>query len=229
MLKQMTTLFRGAVSQSTEDFTDKHALLLLKQQLRDCAHVVSESRRAVAIAIAQNEQEANQHLQVKNKIAELETRAIAAIDKNEIELATEAAETISILEAERHTSAKAQEQFNTEIKRLKNIVYNAENKLKELERGQRLAAATDKTQKIRAAHPSNTLANFKDAEDTLSRLQLRQQQNDTTIKVISEMEEQGSTTRLIDKLSEAGCGKPFKSSAQDVLERLKNQSKKNSK
>lgn len=229
MLKQMTTLFRGAVSQSTEDFTDKHALLLLKQQLRDCAHVVSESRRAVAIAIAQNEQEANQHLQVKNKIAELETRAIAAIDKNEIELATEAAETISILEAERDTSAKAQEQFNTEIKRLKNIVYNAENKLKELERGQRLAAATDKTQKIRAAHPSNTLANFKDAEDTLSRLQLRQQQNDTTIKVISEMEEQGSTTRLIDKLSEAGCGKPFKSSAQDVLERLKNQSKKNSK
>lgn len=229
MFKLMTTLFRGALSQSTEDFTDKNALTALKQQLRDCAHVVSESRRAVAIAVAQNEQEAIQHRQVKNKIAELEIRAIAAIEKKEIELATEAAETISILEAERDISAKAQEQFNLEITRLKNIVHTAEKKLKELQRGQRLATATDKTQKIRAAHPLSTLANFKDAEETLGRLQNRQQQVDTTAKVISEMEGQGNTTRLIDKLSEAGCGKPLSSSTQEVLERLKSQSKKKSK
>tara|TARA_R110002126_G_scaffold60716_13_gene157772 strand:+ start:4198 stop:4866 length:669 start_codon:yes stop_codon:yes gene_type:complete len=222
MFKQMTTLFRGALSQSSEDFSDKHALLLLKQQLRDCAHVVSESRQAVAIAIAQNEQEANQHKQVKRKITELEVRAVAAIEKNEMELATEAAETISILEAERDISAKAQDQFNSEITRLKNIVHTAEKKLKELQRGQRLAAATDKTQRIRAAHPASTLANFKDAEETLLRLQQRQQQIDTTAKVVSEMEGEGATAHLIDKLSEAGCGKPPTSSTQDVLERLKN-------
>ncbi len=61
MFKQIVTLFRGAAVDAGEEFTDRHAITLLRQQIRDCANAVAASRKAVAIAIAQNEQEAIQH------------------------------------------------------------------------------------------------------------------------------------------------------------------------
>lgn len=70
------------------------------------------------------------------------------------------------------------------------------------------------------------LSTLKDAEETLLRLRVRQQQIDTTASAISDMEESGDPERIIQKLAEAGCGTPQKSSAEDVLARLKKKTKK---
>lgn len=226
MFKQIVTLFRGAAVDAGEEFTDRHAITLLRQQIRDCANAVAASRKAVAIAIAQNEQEAIQHKRLEEKITDLEKRTVKAMEQGEDQLALEAAETISLLEAERDVSAQAQAQFNAEITRLKNTVRNAEFKLKELQRGQRLAVATDKTQRMRQVHPTNGLSDLKEAEETLLRLRVRQQQIDTTANAMAEMEETGDPNSITEKLAEAGCGDPLKTSAQDVLERLKKKSKK---
>ena len=61
MINQFFTLFRGAVNSTTEEFTNQHALLILQQQMRDCAQAVTTARKAVAIAMAQNQQEIEQH------------------------------------------------------------------------------------------------------------------------------------------------------------------------
>ena len=226
MFKQIITLFRGAAVDASEEFTDRHAITLLRQQIRDCANAVAASRKAVAVAIAQNEREAVQHKKLEDKIADLEVRTVKAMEQGEEKLALEAAETIALLEAERDVSAQAQAQFNAEITRLKKTVHNAELKLKELQRGQRLAVATDKTQKMRQVHPSSGLSDLKEAEETLLRLRVRQQQIDTTANAMAEMEETGNPASITEKLAEAGCGDPLKSSAQDVLDRLKKKSKK---
>ena len=226
MFKQIVTLFRGAAQDAGEEFTDRHAITLLRQQIRDCANAVAASRKAVAVAIAQNEREATQHKKLLNQIADLEARTVKAMEQGEEKLALEAAETISLLEAERDVSAQAQAQFEAEITRLKNSVRNAEMKLKELQRGQRLAVATDKTQKMRLVNPSSGLSDLKEAEETLLRLRVRQQQIDATSYAMAEMEETGNPVSITEKLAEAGCGEPLKSSAQDVLERLKNKKSK---
>ncbi len=226
MFKQIVTLFRGAAQDAGEEFTDRHAITLLRQQIRDCANAVAASRKAVAVAIAQNEREAVQHKKLEENIADLEARTVKAMEQGEEKLALEAAETISLLEAERDVSAQAQAQFNAEITRLKKTVHNAELKLKELQRGQRLAVVTDKTQRMRQVHPSNGLSDLKEAEETLLRLRVRQQQIDTTANAMAEMEETGDPASITEKLAEAGCGEPLKSSAQDVLERLKNKKSK---
>ena len=226
MFKQIVTLFRGAAQDAGEEFTDRNAIALLRQQIRDCANAVAASRKAVAVAIAQNEREANQHKKLLSQIADLEVRTVKAMEQGEEKLALEAAETISLLEAERDVSAQAQAQFDAEITRLKNTVRNAELKLKELQRGQRLAVVTDKTQRMRQVHPSSGLSDLKEAEETLLRLRVRQQQIETTAEAMAEMEETGNPASITEKLAEAGCGEPLKSSAQDVLERLKKKSKK---
>lgn len=226
MFKQIITLFRGAAVDAGEEFTDRHAIALLRQQIRDCANGVAASRKAVAVAIAQNEREAIQHKKLEDNIADLEARTLKAMGQGEEKLALEAAETISLLEAERDVSAQAQAQFNAEITRLKNTVRNAELKLKELQRGQRLAVVTDKTQRMREVHPSSGLSDLKEAEETLLRLRVRQKQIDTTANAMAEMAETGDPASITEKLAEAGCGDPLKSSAQDVLDRLKKKSKK---
>ncbi|MGO8506462.1 PspA/IM30 family protein, partial [Rhizobium leguminosarum] len=63
-------------------------------------------------------------------------------------LAREAAEEIAYLEAERDASEKAQAQFTGAIEKLKGIVRASEARLQELQRGERMARATQEAQKL---------------------------------------------------------------------------------
>ncbi|WP_049735331.1 PspA/IM30 family protein [Rhizobium ecuadorense] len=221
MFKLISTLLRGRAHDAEQAFADRHAVPLLSQQIRDAAQAIQSARRSVAVAIAQNEQERAQHQTIVGRIADLESRAIAALSKGNDGLAREAAEAIAFLEAERDASEKAQAQFTTAIAKLKGIVRAAEARLQELQRGERLARATEQAQKLDVVVAGPGLATLDEAEETLARLRLRQSQNELTAAALKDME---STTRpagIIEKLANAGCGAPLTSSADDVLARLK--------
>ena len=157
MFKQIVTLIRGQAYENTERVLDAHALPLLRQQIRDCAEAVNAARRALAFAIAQNESDVAQTKKLSAKIVDLENRTISAMEQGKDGLATEAAETIAILETERDASVEAQNNFAAEAARLKRVVAVSESRLRELERGQRLASVTDKTQRLRETAPGATL------------------------------------------------------------------------
>ncbi|MER9319888.1 PspA/IM30 family protein [Mesorhizobium sp. M0659] len=220
MLKQFFALVRGRSYEAAEAVVDRNALIILRQQIRDCADAIAAARRAVAIAIAQNEQEVAQYKKLVLRIDDLEKRTIAAIEQGQNELAREAAETIAMLEAERDASAEAQKSFGTEIERLKRIIRVSEMRLRELQRGQRIVAAVDSTQRLRESAPGSSLSALRDAEETLLRLRTRQKQIDATGAAMAEMEQSGDPAAVSEKLAAAGCGAPLRSSADAVLERL---------
>jgi phage shock protein A len=220
MLKQFFALVRGRSYEAAETVVDRNALVILRQQIRDCADAIAAARRAVAIAIAQNEQEVAQFKKLVARIDDLEKRTIAAIEQGQNELAREAAETIAMLEAERDASSEAQKSFSTEIERLKRIIRVSEMRLRELQRGQRIVAAVDSTQRLRESAPGSSLSALKDAEETLLRLRTRQKQIDATAAAMAEMEQSGDPAAVSEKLAAAGCGAPLRSSADAVLERL---------
>jgi phage shock protein A len=221
MLKQFLALVRGTAYESAEAAVDRHAVTILRQQIRDCAEAIGAARRAVAIAIAQNGQEVERHRRLVARIDDLEARTVAALEQQKAELAREAAETIALLEAEREASEQAQKTFAVEIERLKRVVRQSEMRLRELQRGERIAAATDKTQRLREAAPTSGLSALRDAEATLARLRLRQKEIDATAAAMDAMEESIDPAALSGRLAEAGCGAPLRSSADDVLARLK--------
>ena len=220
MLKQFFALVRGRSYEAAETVVDRNALVILRQQIRDCADAIAAARRAVAIAIAQNEQEIVQFKKLVARIEDLEKRTIAAIEQEQNELAREAAETIAMLEAERDASSEAQKSFSAEIERLKRIIRVSEMRLRELQRGQRIVAAVDSTQRLRESAPGSSLSALKDAEETLLRLRTRQKQIDATAAAMAEMEQSGDPAAVSEKLAAAGCGAPLRSSADAVLERL---------
>ncbi|MBX4892111.1 PspA/IM30 family protein [Rhizobium bangladeshense] len=221
MFKLISTLLRGRAHDAEQAFADRNAVPLLAQQIRDAAQSIQTARRSVAVAIAQNEQEKVQHGAIVARIADLESRATAALAKGNEGLAREAAEAIAFLEAERDASEQAQAQFSTSIAKLKGIVRDAEARLQALQRGERLARATQEAQKLDVAVAGPGLATLDEAEETLARLRLRQGQNELTAAALKEMESATRPAGIIEKLANAGCGAPLTSSADDVLARLK--------
>ncbi|MGO8026221.1 PspA/IM30 family protein [Rhizobium leguminosarum] len=221
MFKLISILLRGRAHDAEQAFADCHAVPLLSQQIRDAAQSIQSARRSVAVAIAQNEQEKGQHTTIVARIADLEIRASAALTKGNEGLAREAAEAIAYLEAERDASEKAQAQFTGAIDKLKGIVRASEARLQELQRGERLARATQEAQKLDVVVAGPGFATLDDAEETLARLRLRQSQNELTAAALKDMEGAIRPAGIIEKLANAGFGAPLRSSADDVLARLK--------
>lgn len=221
MFKHILTLLRGRAFEAEQEFLDRNAIPLLGQQIRDAAQAIQSARRAVAIAIAQNEQEVEQHRTALARIADLEARAIAALGKGNEGLAREAAEAIGWLEAECMASEKAQARFQTPIERMRSVVRASEARLRELHRGERIARATEQTQKLDRSASTHGLATLSEAEDTLLRLRTRQQEIDTTAEALREMDAGTDPSAIIEKLAKAGCGAPLTPDADAILARLR--------
>jgi phage shock protein A len=221
MFKHILTLLRGRAFEAEQEFLDRNAIPLLGQQIRDAAQAIQSARRAVAIAIAQNEQEVEQHKIALSRIADLETRAIAALTKGNEKLAREAAEAIGWLEAECAASEKAQARFQTSIERMRSVVRASEARLRELHRGERIARANEQTQKLDRSASTSGLATLSEAEETLLRLRTRQQEIDTTAEALREMDAGTDPSAIIEKLAKAGCGAPLTPDADAILARLR--------
>ena len=105
MLKTVFTLIRGSVAAAEEELADRSALLVLDQQIRDSAAAIERGKRALALAIAQDEAEGKRLENTNARIADLEERAVAALAAGREDLAGEGAEAIAVLEADRDRSA----------------------------------------------------------------------------------------------------------------------------
>src|SRR3977135_4180680 len=149
MFKTVLTLFRGSVAAAQEELEDRSALLILDQQMRDAAAAVERSKRTLALAIAQDQQEGRRLDATNAGIADLELRATAALDGGRADLAREAAQQIANLEADRDAAMTARTLFAQEIARLKRHVSSAEARLTELDRGRRLARASEAVRNMR--------------------------------------------------------------------------------
>jgi phage shock protein A len=222
MLKTIVTLVRGAAFRAEEEFADRSALLILDQQIRDAAAGIERAKRALAVAIAQDEAEGKRLETTLTRIADLEERAIAALDGNNEALAAEAAEAIAVMEADRDAIREARGTFAREIAGLKTSVRRSSQRLAELERGRRIALAAESVRRLKTGHGLGTptgSAALADAEATLRRLRERQTE-DAAADVAYETFD-ANPAGVADKLEAAGFGKRTRPTAASVLERLK--------
>ena len=224
MLKTIVTLFRGAAFRAEEEFADRSALLILDQQIRDSAAGIERAKRALAVAIAQDEAEGKRLETTLSRIADLEERAVAALGGGSDEMAAEAAEAIAVMEMDRDSIREARATFAREITGLKAAVRKSGQRLAELERGRRIALAAELVRRLKTGHvlsgPSGATA-LADAEATLRRLRERQAEDAATESAYETFDAQANPAGIAEKLEAAGFGKRTRPTAASVLERLK--------
>ena len=222
MLKIFTTLVRGAAAAADEEMMDCHALLILDQQIRDVASGVERSKRALALAIAQDEAEGRRLAAIEASIADLEERAVAALQAGRDDLAGEAAQALAALEADRNAVREARAVFAAEVKKLRHAVTDASRRLAALERGRRIAQAAEAVRRLKTGHTGAASAQtsaLTDAEATLKRLRERQAEAVAAEAALDAIDEAADS--IAEKLEAEGFGPRTKPTASAVLERLR--------
>ncbi|MGX9430508.1 MULTISPECIES: PspA/IM30 family protein [Bradyrhizobium] len=219
MFKTVFTLFRGTLAAAEEELQDRSALLILDQQVRDAASAVDRSKRTLALAIAGDQQEGRRLEATNARIGDLELRATAALEGGREDLAREAAQAIANLEADRDAAMTARTLFGQEIARLKRHVANAEARLTELDRGRRIAVRSLRRSGIEAVRPYEST--LPEAENTLRKLRERQMEAQAADEALIELDAASGPLATAEKLAEQGLGPRMKSTADDVLARLK--------
>jgi len=194
MFKTLITLVRGRTVAIAEEAADQNALLILDQQMRDATGALDKAKKALAIAIAQEGQEAQRLDATRARIEDLETRAVAALEAGRGDLATE-----------RH-------------------VLQHQMRFSQLERGRRIARAAEAVRIARRGRVEaapifeGTLA---EAEATLSRLRERQFEADAAEAAFEALDAATGPIAVAEKLSAEGFGPRLKPNAADVLARLR--------
>jgi len=221
MFKTFVTLVRGAAFRAEEEFADRSALLILDQQIRDSAAGIERAKRALAIAIAQDEAEGKRLETTLTRIADLEERAVAALGGGREELAGEAAEAVAVMEADRDSIREARATFAREVAGLKATVRKSAQRLTELERGRRIAQAAESVRRLKTGGVPSGNAALADAETTLRRLRERQAEDTAAKAAFDTLDNEANPAGIAERLEAAGFGKRTRPTAADVLARLK--------
>lgn len=223
MLKMFLTFVRGGAAIAEERFADRNALLILDQQMRAAAAAFERAKKALAIAIAQDRQETERLAAGNARIADLESRVAAALTAGDENLAREGAEAITALEADRDAASSAQALFAAEILRLRRHVAQAQARIAELDRGRRLARASEAVRQMRQGRiepgPAHE-ATLAEAEQTLKRLRERQVEAEAAETALDELDGAAAAS-VTEKLAAKGFAPRLRTTAEDVLERLR--------
>src|ERR1700751_496353 len=224
MLKTLITLVRGRSFAIAEEVADQHALLILEQQMRDATGALDRAKKGLAGAIARESQEGHRRDATRSRIQDLKTRAVVAIEAGRDDLATEAAEAIATLEAERDASLTARALFAAEIAKLKGHVLQQQMRFSQLERGRRIARAAAA---VRVASRGRTegapifAGTLEEAEATLARLREHQVEADAAESAFDALDAATGPIAVAEKLSAEGFGPRLRPNAADVLARLR--------
>ncbi len=224
MFKTILTLMRGSAAAAGEDLADRNALLILDQQLRDSTVALDRAKRALALAIAQDQLEGERLKAVLARIADLEIRVSAALESGREDLAREGAEAIATLEADRDAAQTARSLFATEIGRLTAHVRQAESRIAAVDRGRRVARAAEAVRITRRGRTEAALpheATLAEAEVTLNRLRGRQTEARLADEALDQIETATSPIVAAERLAAQGFGPRMKSTANDVISRLR--------
>ena len=210
MLKTLTLLMRGAITDKAEAVDDAHAIAILRQQIRDAAATLAGARRELGVAMAYHAAELRALRGLESRIATISDAARKALADGRDDLGHEAAVLIAALEDERIAQQAEATRFATDVDGLKSQVAQAQHRLRDLDRGLQTARATGAvrraTVKSRRVMTTSTGA-LGEAEGTLARLRRRQQDDEDIRDALASLEADPAGS-LQHRLAAGGYDRP---------------------
>jgi phage shock protein A len=179
-------------------------------QAASASHVAA--RRALAVAIAEEERETRRRDLLAGKLSNLEQRAVAALQAGREDLLGDAAEVIAAVETEVTASTEASVRFAAEVALARREVDAQRRRLADLDRGRRLA-------RVGVALNTAPREGFDALTEAESALASVEAANHDARAIREELAP--PTDRLIEQMADHGFGPPTRVRAADVLERLR--------
>lgn len=222
MFGTLKTLMTGASARSEERLRDVYAIELIDQKIREAEASLKSAKFALAGLIQRERAETRQLEQLEKRAADLTERARAALEDGRDDLAQEAAQAIAQMENEQALRRETVQRLETRILQLRQSVETANRRIIDLKQGAVAARAARREQEIQkrlGRHIAQDSA-FEEAEDLIQRV-LRRDDPFEQSQILNEIDRGLDNADVADRLAEAGFGPATRTTATDVLARLR--------
>ena len=221
MFQTFQTLFNGASVQSEKKVRDYYALDLIDQKIHETEAGLNAAKASLAALIQRHRAEEKQTKALENCIADLMERAKAALNKKLTDLATETAGAVADMENELVRRTETVARLDSKITSLRLRVEKAQRRLVDLRQGAISAKAIrteqNATRRVASALPN---APAKEAQDLIDSI-IGSENEEPLADIYEELDDDLNKRNLEDRLGASGCGDPTKTTAADVLAKLK--------
>ncbi len=223
MLSTLRTLMVGSAARAETQLRDTFAIELIDQKIRETEAQVDAAKVTLVSLIQRERTESRLLKNLRDKIADMEARTLAALDDGKDSLAQEGAEAIAVMENEATLRDATVTRLQEKIVRLRTSVETGHRKVVELKQGAMAAAAVKKEAAVQSALTRTGLSSSSSAQEAQDLINRVMTQDDPFEmgQIMDDINAGLSGAALADRMADAGCGAATKATAKDVLARLK--------
>ncbi len=222
MFETLKALISGANAQAEEQMRDRFCIELIDQKIREADASLKHAKVSLAGLIQRERAETRQVSALTARITDLMTRAGDALTAGRDDLAQDAAQAVACMENELAQRKETVARLESRVLQLRQSVEAANRRLLDLKQGAIAARAAKRERDIQkrlGAHVAQDTA-FEEAEALIARVLNRDDPFEQT-QILREIDTGLAQGDVADRLAEAGFGPATKSTAADVMARLK--------
>ncbi|MEJ2608526.1 MAG: PspA/IM30 family protein [Candidatus Thiodiazotropha sp.] len=228
-LKKLITAIRGGSRELGEAVLDSQGIRIYEQEIEDAKEAIKQAEHNLTGVMAKEMQTGREIERLQKELAEYETKAMGALEKDKESLAMEVAEKIAELEEELEIQQAAKRQFSSHVESVKEMIKQTHAKIREHEREISMVKTTDNVHKAAKSinqHIDGGSSKMVAAKESLERIKHRQQDESDRMAAAQELNAEFSGESLEKKLKAAGIG-DMNDRKKQVLERLKSKQQDN--
>jgi len=219
IIQKLISLFRGGLRETAEVIIDTNSLRIFAQEIHDCEEHIRQSKQQLATIIAEKMQVKRNIQQLEKMVSQYEQRIVTKLNEDNNEEALQLAEIV----AEKEANLDKQKQHHQKLlgyeDKLQKTLKKRVNKLDHYRSELRMAKATANLQSAQSKlskQENSAVSHFGDMQDSLSRIQQRQQQFSDEIDAMEQI-----NTDFAHDITE-NANETSSAAAQRILERVKN-------
>lgn len=226
MFKTLATLISGQSARAEDRVRDAFAIELIDQKIRESENSLRAAKATLASLIQRHRAEQQLHGTLETRIADLTKRAKTALSDGREDMATEAARAIATMENELALRGQTLERLDQKIVRLRSSIETGHRRIIDLKQGAIQARAVKREQDIQMRMNKSGVSadSTQEAEELIARVLGRDDPFERT-EILADINRDLNNDNLTDRMADAGFGDATRSTADDVLARLKSDSK----
>ncbi|WP_417839478.1 PspA/IM30 family protein [Tritonibacter scottomollicae] len=221
MFSTFKTLMTGANRRAEAQVRQQYSIELIEEKIAQATDDLKSAKSTLVSLIQKERAEQRQIATLDTRIADLTARARAALTEGRDDLAEAAAAAIAEMENERSLRQDTRSRLEARIMRLRQSVETAHRRLIDLRQGAISARAVKGEHRAQASLGRSLNRQPMDEAAELIQEVLGQEDPFEASEILGEIETGLAPHSVADQLADAGFGAPLKSTATDVLSRLK--------
>lgn len=226
MFKTLSTLIAGVSARSEDRVRDAFAIELIDQKIREAENSLKAAKATLASLIQRQRAEERQRDGLRNRIRDMTKRAEEALAADNEDMATEAAHAIAQMENELTIRNETCARLDQKAMRLRSSIEAGHRRIIDLKQGAIQARAVRREQAIQSRLNTtiHATSSTEEAEELIARVMGRDDPFEQS-EILREIDRDLGHETLADRMADKGYGPATRTTADDVLNRLKSKKK----